>query len=389
MADRLRIFCYAQHLSGVGHIVRTQQIAVALASRHQVAILDGGREVPFPQGLQRVMVPRIARRNGDLVSVDASLTLRQSLGSRRTQLQQMLEQLVPDAILVEHFPFSKWELKEEIDFLLGSARRLNPDLKVICSVRDIVPRTRYEDATGYEGQVLGRLNRQFDALLVHGDPQLCSLGDYFSRADDIEIPLQHTGIVVPQSAMPDPSRQPSLPVKGGYVVASIGGGSDQANLLSRVTRAWRRLVSDGVTESRVLLLFGGLGDPDRGANPGAEAGDPVCYMGFDPAFRYWLQNACLSISCAGYNTCANLLLSGTPALLLPNPKMSDQQERGRLLAERGIARLVPPAGAGHDPLPGMIADTLGQAPANHSLNIDGAGESVRFIEGLVSGLQLQ
>jgi predicted glycosyltransferase len=389
MADKLRIFCYAQHLSGVGHIVRTQQIAVALANRHRVAILDGGREVPFPEGPQRVTVARITRRDGDLVSLDTGLSLQQSLASRRARLQQVLEQMVPDAILVEHFPFSKWELKGEVDFLLSSARRLNPDLKAVCSVRDIVPRTRYESAIGYESRVADRLNRQFDALLVHGDPQLCSLGDYFSRTNDIEIPVRHTGIVVPQSAAPGPSRQPSLPVEGGHVVASIGGGADQANLLSRVTRAWRQLVADGVAGPRVLLLFGGLGDHVPGMQAGAETGDRVCSMGFDPAFRYWLQSACLSISCAGYNTCANLLVSGTPALLLPNPKMSDQQERARLLAKRGVARLVPAAETGQDPLPQLIADTIGHAPVKHSLNIDGAGESVRSIEKLVSGLQLQ
>jgi predicted glycosyltransferase len=383
--SNFRVFCYVQHLSGVGHMVRTQHIAVTLARRHRVSILDGGRELPFPRAVRRVKVPRITRCEGELLPLDGDLSLSGAFELRQRQLQQFLEREVPDALLVEHFPFSKWELTEEIEFVMDRARRLNPRLRVICSLRDIAPRTRFEDPEGYERFVLQKLDRHFDALLVHADTRLCSLGDSFPQQGSIAIPIHHTGIVAPETAPEPPARRPPLSLDAGHIVASIGGGADDAGLLSRVERAWRHLVAEGVVGSRVLLLFGGLNDPDAAAGFGDKLRERACYMGFDPAFRHWLQGASLSISCAGYNTCASLLQAGTPALLMPNPRMSDQAERARLLAEHGVARVIPPEGGAPDPLPGMIARALETGPANHAINIEGAAESARYIEQLVSG----
>ena len=41
----MKVLIYAQHLSGVGHRVRALELARALAERHEVALVDGGRHV--------------------------------------------------------------------------------------------------------------------------------------------------------------------------------------------------------------------------------------------------------------------------------------------------------------------------------------------------------
>lgn len=370
-------------------MIRTQQIAAALAQRHHVTILDGGRELDFPPKLHKIQVPRITRRDGELISLNPNLSLGQALQLRSEGLQQLLATDRPDVILVEHFPFSKWELSSEIDALLQSARHSNPSVKVICSLRDIAPRTRHEAPGNYEQTVVERLNQQFDALLVHADPRLCSLANFFPACSEITIPVYHTGIVAPTSAAPRPEPQPKLPLGNGYVIASIGGGADDAMLLDRVTRAWRRLKAEQALGSLVLLLFGGLTSPSETTEARRDDGDSIYHMGFNRHFRYWLQGAELSISCAGYNTCANLLVAGTPALLLPNLKMSDQLERARLMVQHGVATLVPQGTDSSDSLPQLILETLAISSEPHSIDVNGARNSTGYIEQLVSGSQVQ
>ncbi len=146
-ARRLRILLYAQHLSGVGHYVRTLEIARALGACHDVRLIEGGRPVPRsrPPGVAFVPVPRIARGPRGLVSLDGDLDTAEVLNRRRAQLRALAEDLCPDVVVVEHYPFSKWELEGEILGMIEAARRVRSDVRVVCSVRDVLPQTRHED----------------------------------------------------------------------------------------------------------------------------------------------------------------------------------------------------------------------------------------------------
>ncbi len=379
---QLKVFIYVQHLSGVGHMIRAQQIGLALARRHRVRILDGGRALPFPQPLQPLAVPALVRRDGCTVPINPSLSLAEAMLLRRRGLAAMLRDYRPDVILVEHYPFSKWELGPEILAMLDRAREVNPAAAVVASLRDVSLRTGQEPADDYENRVLAVLNRSFDGLLVHADPRVCQLQDYFAVSDRITVPVFHTGIV----AAPAPPAQPLPPGLPPWIVASTGGGADRGGLLPRVVAAWQQLQATGGTGRYQLRLFCGL----DGLSPQLRetiATDPsMISMGFDPDFGRWLQGAVLSVSCAGYNTCANLLATGTPALLLPNPAMSDQTERARLLAALGIAVQVPQLGDGADPLPELIQQNLVRGRVGHQLRLDGAEQSAAWIERLVSSL---
>ncbi|MFU8764510.1 MAG: glycosyltransferase family protein [Haliea sp.] len=364
-------------------MIRAQQIGLALAQRHRVWILDGGRSLPFPDPLQPVSVPALLRHEGQLATLDPSRALGPAMLQRRQCLEIMLREHCPDVILIEHYPFSKWELDAEITTLLQSARELNPATVVVASLRDVSLRTRQESADGYENRVLELLEGQFDGLLVHADPDLCQLRDYFAACDAITLPVFHTGIVaapVSKSRLPDPGSQP-------WVVASTGGGMDRGGLLQRVVAAWQKLGTDGGAAAHQLRLFCGLEGYPEGLLESIAADPSIIPMGFDPDFPQWLRGAALSVSCAGYNTCASLLATGTPALLLPNPAMSDQAERARLLAARGLAVHVPAVREGVDPLPELLRRNLGQNRVCHNIRLDGARQSARWIETLASGIR--
>jgi predicted glycosyltransferase len=144
-----RILVYAQHLSGVGHYVRTFEIARALASQHEVHWVEGGRPVPHapcPQ-LRLVELPRICRGpDGRIGGLDPSQDADALMHLRAARLLEAIEAIRPRVFLIEYFPFSKWELSDELLPAIAAVRANGG--RVFCSLRDVVRKTRYERAPG-------------------------------------------------------------------------------------------------------------------------------------------------------------------------------------------------------------------------------------------------
>jgi len=374
---RLRVLLHAQHLSGIGHFVRTREIARALAARHQVTLLDGGRPVPGAagDGVELLPLPRLERVGGQLLAVDPGITVGEALDRRAATLASAAARLRPDVLVVEHFPFSKWEFRDEIAGLVAAVRGARPGTCIICSVRDIPRQTSHEDCTpeAWQRVALTALHGQFDALMVHGEERLTPLAASFPAAAAIRIPVAHTGIVV---ARADPAPAP-LADGGPYVIASVGGGEDAACLLALCARAWRRLQRDRACGGRVLVLCGGVRGVSHQVDSGTSA---VRATAFDHRFPGWLAAADLSVSYAGYNSCASLLASGTPALLVPNPRMSDQSERAAVMASLGAARALEPADLTEDGMAAAMRGALGEPRRAPPVALDGAERAARFIE---------
>ncbi len=347
----MKFLLHCQHLSGSGHFVRTYEIARALAADHEVHIVDGGWRVPRPSApVRRLEIPRIRRHAGRLVPLDAARPLEQVMRERSLRLQEAMDEIRPDALVVDHFPFSKGSLRHEILPLLERT-----PARTCCSLRDIVPVTK-TDAVPRE-ETLEVLGRHFDALLVHGDPGLTRIEDQISWAGEIPIPIAYTGIV---------SERPRDAVSGqGNVVVSAGGMGGEA-LFRAAVAAWR-LLDD---PDRTLVLY---------RPPTTEAPDPpvgsIRQMPYGAGFLGELAGADLSISQAGYSTCANLLQTRVPAIVVPHEAMPDQAARARLLAERGLLLAIEPSELDATRLAEAMCAALGRRMPKHDLDLNGAVRS--------------
>ena len=377
-----RILVYAQHLSGVGHHVRIREVARALAKDHRVAFVEGGRPVPRPDdgsAFERVELPRIRRGPQGIEPLDRARSLEAVLQARAAILCRAAAEIAPDVLVVEHYPFSKWELEPEIEALIDAARVANPDLELVCSVRDILRKTRHEclPDDAYQRRVVTRLNDRFDTLLVHADPSFTRLEEHFAAAGELAIRVAYTGFV---SEKPGPARDDArargdgLGAGEGRVVVSTGGGAGSAALVERVVEAWARVVSSGADGGRLLQVFSGLfwsDDEVSRLRERATAGRCVV-LPFTGDFLHWVEQADLSISRAGYNTCTNLLETRSRALLLPDPRMSDQLFRAQRFAEHGLAEVVD----GEEPSVALLAEAIEGAlrrePPRHAFDLDGA-----------------
>lgn len=389
----MKILSHVQSLTGVGHFVRGLEIARALGARHEVSLVDGGWPVPrasAPDGVTFVEIPRVYRVDGQLVALDGSPNLPEVLRERAARLVALARALRPDVVVIEHFPFSKWEIEGEFRALIDAARAAHAGVKVVCSVRDVTRKTRFDDgpagAPPYSERVRAAL-AAFDAVLVHSDPRFLRIEEQGAWAGELPARLGYTGFVS-RKLSPGAANRRALEDTFGSrrpVLASAGGSRRGLDLLRMVMTAWQHVAGSPALLGRRLVVFA----PARAGEPDVEAlrrladGTSIRVERFDPDFLEWLAVAELSVSRAGYNTCANLLEVGRRAVLIPDLSMSDQPVRARRFAALGLAEVL------EDPSPEACAEGILRALARpeprHDLALDGAERTRRLIEALCEG----
>ena len=203
----MKIVYYCQNIWGIGHLFRSLEIIKAL-SRHEVILVTGGKlvDIPLPLHVREIHLPGIFmdRDNKKLLPTEAGLSYVEAKKRRMTQFFDVFAKEAPDLFIIELYPFGRNAFRFELDPVLKAIR--NKDLlpcKVICSLRDILVEKR--DQIEFEERVIKRLNRSFDAVLIHSDPNLVKLNDFFSRISDIKPLIHYTGFV--SAELPPLSRE--------------------------------------------------------------------------------------------------------------------------------------------------------------------------------------
>jgi predicted glycosyltransferase len=379
----------------MGHLFRSLEIDRALAP-HEVAFLTGGApvEAALPGNVREVRLPPLMMdETFSTLLAGAGRGVEEVMEERRGALLAALEELRPDVLLVELFPFGRKRFGFELLPALEAARqgRFGP-VKVACSLRDIL--VEKADQAKYEARVLEALNPHFDLLLVHADPALVRLEETFSRTADIACPVAYTGYVAPRPAPEAVERIRAglagrFPGAGPLVVASAGGGKVGGDLLEAVVRA--SLVLAGSVAHRLAVFtgpFAPAGERTRLEVLSSGAAH-VSVAPFTDHFPELLAAADLSVSMAGYNTTMNLLAGETYGLVLPFAQNREQGMRAERLAERGLLGLLEPGGLAPGPLAARLAAALRRAtagqeekrnfPSASTILLDGADTTARLL----------
>ena len=388
MAKGKRFLLYSQHLSGTGHFVRTFEIARALAEDNEVYLVDGGRPVPRQEPnipFKKIALPPIYRSNEGIASVDLARDIDGVMKERRKLLLEFVGRVRPETILIEHFPFSKWLLYSEIIPMIELARERTAPVKVICSIRDILPITRRDPhPTQHRLNVLGTLHKYFDAILVHADPKIVRLEEHIPWVGEITLPILYTGYVSekPSSRKDDPNG-PACPStnEGNFAIVS-GGGAGGVSLISHCINAWNHPDLNDVSSDQTLVVFPPLflpNDTFRQLEQQTGNGN-IKLKSFTSRFVDWMEAANFSISQAGYNTCTNILETHARAILIPDTEMSDQLARARRLSEHGIGTVIDPAELNTGKLVKTIRDTLGRPRPEHNIALNGAQNTRKILE---------
>ncbi len=384
----MKVLVYCQHVLGLGHFFRTLEICRALAD-HDVILVAGGPDPPvdLPANVRLRRLPELVMdaNFGNLHSPEG-MSLEAIRDERRRRLRAALREEMPELFLIELYPIGRKAFRFELDPLLAEigAGQL-PACKVICSVRDIL--VEKEDTRRHETRAMTLLNRWFDALLVHADPDLVRLEETFGQMAALEIPVVYTGYVAaPAAEIPDRDawrRLRGIDPECRLVLASAGGGAVGFDLLQAVARAVARLQS---RYPIILQAFTGPFMPPQQSTALASLAGPVLRIErFSEDFSAWLQAADVSVSMAGYNTCMNILATRANALVYPFPQNREQGMRARRLAARGAVDILSPTDLRPERMAERLLEKFDRVPSPATIRLDGATQTAAWMESVVTG----
>jgi len=401
------VLLHVQYLLGIGHLQRSLRIAGALARDGiTVTLVNGGPPAPELAAYPKVRVVQLepvrARDASFALVDDAGQPIGDTLRARRQEaLLAAFAAARPDAVVIEGFPFARRAFAFELDPLIAAAQAATPRPRVICSVRDIIA---WRDDPARHRAIAERVCRDFDAVLVHGDPKLISFEASFPAAPDIADRLIYTGYVYephltlpslrdgPLPLPPDGRRGKLAATRGevgdsipqGGVVVSAGGGAAGAALLNAAVAARR----DGCLADAPWRLLTGANLPEAeyaALCRSAPAG--VTVERFRPDLPALLRQCRVSVSQAGYNTVLDILLARARAVLVPfaAERETEQLMRAERLAALGAAVLVRESDLSPATLATAIERAAARQPARVMVNTDGAANSARIIAALIDG----
>ncbi|MEP3917069.1 glycosyltransferase [Ascidiaceihabitans sp.] len=372
----MKLMIIVTHLLGSGHLSRALTLGRCFAQKgHAVRILSGGMPAPHldTTGVQFLQMPPL-RSDGtnftDLLDDRGTAANPNYMSSRRDMLVDALRTDPPDVIITELFPFGRRSLKDEFQHLLDAAHSLSPKPLVFASIRDILAPPSKPRKAEFAAEVLDRF---YDGVLVHSDPEITPLGISWPVTDALEQRLSYTGFVAPTP----PNDHPDA-LGQGEILVSAGGGSVGDGIFETCIKAailrpdlkWRILLGGSDADVRIKAFK-------------ATAPANVILNAARPDFRQMLRHATASVSMCGYNTALDVLQTQVPAVFIPFDAGGEVEQTLRakaLAALPGIQVVLSDALT-----PNALIAALDSVSKDHTIEtprfgFDGARRTVQIVE---------
>ena len=393
MSTRAMLYC--QHLAGIGHLVRTTELARSMSADGWEVLLVCGGKVPndflFPPSV-RVELLEPIQSDPEYKTLSACVegfSLEDVKARRMARLLLLLDAFQPDVLVTEMFPFGRKQFAFELMPLLEQARRVEQKPLVVASVRDILVAKKDPEAHGQ--RVLEVVNAFYDLVLVHSDESVQPLQATFSMATAIQPPVIHTGYITASSAADESVSTddvsslliPCESTDEPLIVVSCGSGRLQAaqQLIMAVLQAAPSLAK--FLRHKLLICAGPL-VPHETFQRYQELADGqanVCLVHDLPFLRRLLGRAALSISLGGYNTVMELLTARAQALVFAAEPNGDNEQKTRVesLAAKGLLREIHAEDLMNGHLAELIREALAFPLKSVDVQMDGAGYSSKLL----------
>jgi predicted glycosyltransferase len=376
------VLFYVQHLLGIGHLRRALYLVDAMTREGLVVTLVTGG-LPLPELVEAkaervVQLAPIRARDAsfkDLIDADGRPIDDALRAQRRQVLLDTFAAARPDAVIIEAFPFGRRAFRYELEPLVEAARTRQPRALALCSLRDIVivpgDAKRQSDA-------VARVRAGFDAVLVHGDPQLIPLEASFPAAEQIADRLVYTGYV----GAPDGLAGPEDGVGAGEVLVSAGGGAMGGPLMAAALAArrlgcladlgWRLLAGPNLPSAQFAELM-------------ADLPDGVVVERYRADFPQMLQRCRMSVSQAGYNTVLEILAARAAAVLVPfaDLRETEQTLRTARLAACGAVEMLPSSMLSPERLAQAIERAVLRPPTALAVEMGGAHRTAQLVARMI------
>lgn len=372
----MKTLIWTQHLFGMGHLMRAAALARALADRGvDTLVVSGGTVSDLAEfgDAQVVGLPPCRSTDASFQTLldEEGSTVTDAWWRRRiARFERIVSDFDPDVLVTETFPFGRRAFRAELLPTIQKRRGAARPTFIVASVRDILVAARPEKARW----MADTARRDYDAVLVHGDPAIVRLEDSFGPAHRLTDRSVYTGYVASASGDTAPAGEGD-----DEIVVSCGSGALGRTLLSSVLHARATSRTANLLRWRVLAGYG----VDDGAlgEIQANAPDNVIVERARRDFLSLLQRARLSISLGGYNTVVDILASGVPAVVVPTsaPGQTEQEQRARLLADRGLVVCLPERELSADTLAASVDRAMALRPVSTDIDLNGARRSAEII----------
>lgn len=381
-----KVMFYCQHILGMGHLIRSVEIVKGLIPDFQICFINGGQVIPefeFPPEIEVINIPAVKTDSefNELRPVDDSLSMAEVEAIRAKMLLDTCDRFEPDILIIELFPFGRRRFSFELIPLTEKAKSMG--IKIVSSVRDIV--VTKQDRQRHEEKVCRLMNKYFDMLLIHGDPNFVKLNLSFSRVNDLNCPVHYTGYVV----QPIP-RSPQLILDKPTILVSVGGGRFGHNLLECVARTAPILKAQIPHQIR---MFTGPFCPEpvlQKLQQLTKEQDNITVERYTTHLLDYMQQADLSIGMGGYNTTMNILSTGVKAMMMAFQGNNDKEQATRLqkLDSLGRVKMIQPEDLEPEKFAKQIIYYLQQEKNELTLNLNGVDITAKCIEQLIRQRQL-
>ena len=379
--NSVRVFIYVQHLLGIGHLMRTNEIVREMRSLGiHVTYAIGGFVHPFAEFRDAEIIQLPPVRTADpsfknLVDKNGKSVGRDWRRDRKRILLEAFEAADPDVLVIETFPFGRWPFRFELLPLLEIARRR---AHIVCSVRDVLVAKRERRRLD---AIIQLIREYFELVLVHGDPELVSFERTFPRIRELGGKIQYTGYI---ASFPQRPFKTEIHLARGpdEIVVSAGGGATGGHLMCTAHAACKQ--ANGI-EARWRFLVG-PNMPKEDSNL-LTSGPNFTVEQVREDFQDLLSKSIASISQAGYNTVMDAIAARCRMLLVPfeGNGQSEQLLRARLLSDRGVAHLI----RARELTPSKLVNAVekiaaGPCPNFSELNLQGAATTANLIAQLAT-----
>ncbi len=377
MSTKTKILIHYTHKETLGHTTRVIAICRALAARYRgkiaLHLLQGGTPqdyIKFPRAAQVIHIPYPFDTRASFNGISGP---RHTAARARFILDQA-RRLSPDIFITEFFPFGRLnytsELLPTLQYLSGTNTRIYasigyPYLLNLISLREKKFNAMLDQLIGFYNKILihtppGLENAYFEKSIA--SPELKK--QYRRFFAGIKQKTVYTGYILPRAVFKDPLAVPALLQRhpGYTVVVSRGGGAVYPKVILNAIQAqailgcrYRFIIACGpATSAEEQKLFGLY---HKKYNTGH-----VLLFNHIPHLEKLIKTCDVSVSLGGYNTCVQLMQTGTRAIIIPHQHKhaqeatTDQQARSQLMKRHFQSTVIPYA----DLTPAILAHAIKQ-----------------------------
>lgn len=337
-----RIALYSHDTVGLGHTRRNIAVATSLLSAWPDAdalLITGNPEATslcLPPRTDVVTVPTLAKDTaGHYRSRTLNAPVDRVISMRSAVIEAALTSFSPDLLIVDKVP-------------LGVAGELAPSLRrlraggrtrIVLGLREILDDPVTAVAQWTRSGSTETIDELYDAVWVYGDQRVYDPIVEYGLPAEVSDRCTFTGYLgADRFQGADQGQSTVLPTDRPYVLCTVGGGQDGAELATAFAGSSLPADHDGVVVCGPYMS----GDARATVHRVAEDTPRMTVLDFVPDLHRLIDGAAAVVSMAGYNSACEVLAADRPALLVPRTRpRTEQLVRAQRLSEIGAVDMLP------------------------------------------------